>query len=107
MAPGLMVKKIFKIEIVLPQTRRNLLARITAEDMRTVMGKTMAKLKTDLKGMEVSCTNIKNHLKYFPVPELETWRIDYLEELLDSKNLVIENMNADDITAMIGLLCTS
>ena len=82
----------------------NLLARITAEDMRTVMGKTMAKLKTDLNGMEVSCSNIKDHLKYFPVPELETWRIDYLEELLDAKNLVIENMNADDIAAMIGLL---
>ena len=59
-------------------------------------------LVTALKyGMEVSCTNIKKHLKYFPVPELETWRIDYLEELLDAKNLVIENMNADDITTMI------
>ena len=87
----------------------NLLARITAEDMRTVMGKTMAMLKTELNGMEVSCSNIRNHLKYFPVPELETWRIDYLEELLDAdaKNVVIEIMNDDDITAMIGLLCSS
>ena len=87
----------------------NLLAMLAAEDNRTVMGKTMSKLRMELAGHELTSKEIKTNMKYFPVPEHEEWRLDFLEELLeaDIKHVVVENMNDDDIKSMITILCTT
>ena len=85
----------------------NLLAKLAAEDNRTVMGKTMSKLRRELAGHELTGKEIKTNMKYFPVPEHEEWRLDFLQELLeaDIKHVLIENMN--DVKSMISILCTT
>ena len=87
----------------------NLLVLLASEDQRTVMGKTMFKMRKELDGQDLTCRNIKSHMKFFPVPADETWRLDFLEELVaaDTKKVMIENMNADDIKSMLNLLCTT
>jgi hypothetical protein len=87
----------------------NLLAMLAAEDHRTVMGNTLSKLKNELAGHDLTCNNVKGYMQYFPVPEQEKWRLDFLEELMeaDAKTITIENMNAEDITSMIDMLCTT
>ena len=45
------------------------IANMAVSDNRTVMGKTMASL-------------VKTKLKYFPVPQVEEWRLSFLDELL-------------------------
>ena len=87
----------------------NLLAMLAAEDHRTVMGNTLSKLKNELAGHDLTCNNVKGYMQYFPVPEQEKWRLDFLEELMeaDAKTITIENMNAEDITTMIDMLCTT
>ena len=87
----------------------NLPAMLAAEDDRTVMGNTLSKLKNELAGHDLTCNNIKRHMQYFPVPEQEKWRLVFLEELIDAnaKTITIENMNAEDITSMIDMLCTT
>ena len=86
-----------------------LLAMLAAEDMRTVMGKTLSKMKNELDGQELTCQSIKRHLKYFPVPDQESWRLNFLEELMDvdARKSTIENMTYEDITTMIRILCTA
>ena len=87
----------------------NLLAMMAAGDHRTVMGNTLSKLKRELAGHDLTCNNIKSYMKYFPVPEQEKWRLEFLGELMeaDAKTVNIENMDAEDITSMIDILCTT
>jgi hypothetical protein len=87
----------------------NLLAMLAAEDHRTVMGNTLSKLKNELAGNDLTCNNVKSYMQYIPVPEQEKWRLDFFEELMeaDAKTITIENMNAEDITSMIDMLCTT
>jgi hypothetical protein len=75
----------------------------------TVMGNTLSKLKNELAGNDLTCNNVKSYMQYIPVPEQEKWRLDFFEELMeaDAKTITIENMNAEDITSMIDMLCTT
>ena len=85
-----------------------LMVRIAAEDRRTVMGRTLAKLKSELNGMKLTCSNIRKNLKYFPVPDNEVWRLRFLDDLLvaDPKEM-IGDITAEDLNQMIRILCTS
>ena len=85
-----------------------LMVRIAAEDRRTVMGRTLARLKSELNGMELTCSNIRKNLKYFPVPENEVWRLGFLDDLLVANPKEITgDITADDLNQMIRILCTS
>ena len=71
----------------------NLMAMLYMEDRRTTLGKNIARIKTELKGKYLSCSNIKKHLRYFSIPQEEEWRILFLEELVEitEKKMSIEN----------------
>ena len=87
----------------------NLLAMLSVEDRRTTMGKTLSKIKHEIEGKELSCHNIKKHMKYFDVPAEEAWRLEFVEELLEvvSKVKNIENFSDEDAKLMLGALCTT
>ena len=87
----------------------SLLANLASNDNRTVMGKTLAKLKREL-GCQVLTTGVvKKNMEYFPIPDEERWRIGFMEELLDvkSNDREIENFSNIDVQNMIAALCTS
>ena len=87
-----------------------LLANMAVQDNRTVMGKTISRLKQELNTEVVTPSLVKRNLRYFPVPQDEEWRLPFLEELLSVET---NNMNMDesflssDIKTMISSLCTS
>ena len=87
----------------------SLLANLASNDNRTVMGKTLAKLKREL-GCQVLTTGVvKKNMEYFPIPDEERWRLGFMEELLDvkSNDREIENFSNIDVQNMIAALCTS
>ena len=55
--------------------------------------------------MELTCSNIRKNLKYFPVPDKEVWRLGFLDDLLvaDLKK-IIGDITADDLNQMIRIL---
>ena len=86
-----------------------LLASLAIDDNRTVMGKTISRLKREMQCHVLSPGYVKKKLKYFPTPEDEQWRLNFLEELLevDSNMMTIENLSINDVKTMISALCTS
>ena len=56
----------------------------------------------------ISISDLKD-LKYFPVPENESWRVNLLKELLDSRleNMEIPGFSQQELTNMIDFVCVS
>ena len=86
------------------------LANLSVDDHRTVMGRTMARLKKELDVQVITKGLARKKIKYFPVPRLEEWRLSFLDELLaiDTGEFMIEgDLSSADLKAMISSLCTS
>ena len=51
---------------------------------------------------------VKENLKFYPVPEVHSWKIPVVKELLDirSRNYVLDNFVDHDISDMINVLCS-
>ena len=73
------------------------------------MGKNMGRIEKDLKSDKITATKVKKELRYFPVPEEQAWRIPFIKELLEvrSGNAMMSNIEAEDVTKMINILCTT
>ena len=86
-----------------------LLGNLAIRDNRTVLGKTMSRLKRELECQELNSSLVKEKIKYFPTPEGEKWRIEFLDELIAvrSNKMILENFSHDDVSQMIDALCTS
>lgn len=87
-----------------------LLANMAVQDNRTVMGKTVSKLKQELNSQVLTPNMIKENLKYFPVPQDEKWRLPFLDELLSveaNASTIDECFSPSDVKLMISSLCTS
>ena len=87
-----------------------LLANMAMEDNRTVVGKTMSRMKRELECEDLTSTQISKSLKYFPVPPNEEWRLPFIDELLsvDENEYTLDDcFSSADVTAMISALCTS
>ena len=86
-----------------------LLSWLTQGDHRTVMGKNMGRIEKDLKSDKITATKVKKELRYFPVPEEQAWRIPFIKELIEvrSGNATMSNIEAEDVTKMINILCTT
>ena len=54
---------------------------------------------------QLSSAVVKAKMKYFPVPPDQTWRIQILSELLNSK-VTVEGFEAEEVKTMINYLCT-
>ena len=48
---------------------------------------------------------VKAKMKYFPVPPDQTWRIEILSELLNSK-VSVGGLDSEEVKTMIAYLCT-
>ena len=87
-----------------------LLANMAADDNRTVLGKTVSRLRREMNCENLSSNFIKKNLKYFQVPQDEAWRLSFLDELLSVETRetnIDECFSTDDVKAMISSLCTS
>ena len=87
-----------------------LLANMAVQDNRTVMGKTVSRLKQELNSDVLTSNLVKKNLKYFPVPQDEEWRLPFLDELLSvetNDSSIDECFSSSDVKMMISSLCTS
>ena len=87
------------------------LAKITKNDNRTLIGRTLSRISRDLQVAkeEVSSSMVTRMMKYFPVPEAQQWRVPVLHELLGARDnsLEINDFNLDEINTMIDDICTT
>ena len=82
------------------------LANMSVSDNRTVMGKTVTRLKREVDCQDITANLVKNKVKYFPVEE---WRLSYLDELVsvEAGDSCIDNsFSSSDVRSMISFLCT-
>ena len=87
------------------------LASLAKGDNRTLLGRTLEKISHEcaVDPSILTPRAVKDNLRYFPVPQAECWRIDLLQELLDTrkKRCEIADFNSDQITTMIDDICTT
>ena len=80
-------------------------------DLRTVLGQTMSNIVAEC-GLPRSGSSlptpakVKKHLKYFEVPNQESWRTGPLGELLNN-NLKVPGFDDDELGEIISFLCSS
>ena len=85
-----------------------LLANMAVQDNRTVMGKTVSRLKHELNCQVLTSSLVRRNIKYFP--QDEEWRLTFLYELLSAEtneSTIDECFSSSDVRAMISSLCTS
>ena len=87
------------------------LANVTKNDNRTLIGKTLARIARDVNIPKDNLTKdiVKTKLVYFPVPDLEKWRCEFIMDLLKIRrgSYNLANFTDDENTRMINFLCTS
>ena len=87
-----------------------MLANMAVDDNRTVLGKTVSRLRREMNCENLTPDLVRKNLKYFPVPPNEEWRLPFLDDLLsvETKECKIDDcFSLDDVKAMISSLCTS
>ena len=84
------------------------LAGISELDRRTVLGRGISTIAAELGIPAAGLTPsiVKSKMKYFEVPDDQTWRVPILRELLDAK-LCVPGFTEQEITTMKNFLCTS
>ena len=92
------------------------LARLYENDQRTVFGKTLRRIHhecssgTDTTLPPFPSKNlVKKKMKYFAVPDNETWRLSLLHDLLGARKdkSVMPGFSAAEIEEMLAFVCTS
>ena len=89
------------------------LASLSVRDMRTVLGRTIAKI-ADLCGQssDVSTFNakvVKKNLKYMALPEIEAWRAGVVKDMMDILNSDSQAMgiHVDEARIILEYACVS
>ena len=85
-----------------------LLAGISEHDRRTVLGRCISNIAAEVGTPAAGLTPsiVKTKMKYFQVPEDQTWRIPILRELMDRK-LSVPGFTESELDTMKRYLCTS
>ena len=94
-----------------PKYPVRVLANLCTTDHRTVMGQCLSKISTECgvardDMAKLSSGMIKKKMRYFSVPEEQTWRIDILNELLNN-GIDVEGFTDVEKQDMISFLCTT
>ena len=86
-----------------------LLVNLVKDDWRTVMGRNLGNIKRELGENQMSPSSVKKLLRYFEIPDQQSWRVPCIRELIDVKSgtSIIDNFSTDEITYMINFLCSS
>ena len=84
------------------------LAGISELDRRTVLGRGISNIAAEVgtPGAGLTPSIVKSKMKYFEVPDDQTWRVPILRELLDGK-LCVPGFTESELTTMKNFLCTS
>ena len=88
------------------------LANLVKSDNRTLFGRTLGKIRSECGVASLSLLTpklVKTNLKYFAVPQAESWRVNILKELLEArgKKCDITDFRREEISTMIDHICTS
>ena len=86
------------------------LARLHQEDQRTVFGRTLRQIARECTVDFPAKKNIvKKKMKYFAVPEEESWRPSLLSDLLKSRNNIstLPGFSLDEVDEMLKFVCSS
>ena len=87
-----------------------LMAMMSMDDKRTVLGKNLMNIRKEIDVQSVlTCNLVKKYHKYFQVPEEEVWRLEYLDDLVDTDGRIkpIENFSEKDVKQLVSALCTA
>ena len=108
----MLASRLVKFNATLLSSRKTsvqFLARLCDNDFRTVMGKNMGSIRADLLGEAVTAGSVKKNLKYFPVPDDESWRVQAIKELLAVRagQATLSQFEYEDISDMINILSTT
>ena len=84
---------------------------LTKNSCKTVYGQNLSKISTQCNSNVEKIDNfaVKKNMKYFPLPENESWRIPLLCELLSLKAQTsnLPGFSLDKIDDMLLYACTS
>ena len=87
------------------------LANLNRHDQRTLLGRNLTKLcdLAECDPEQLSASVVKKNVKYKEVPEVDSWRVPMLQELLMSRDgeLTIKNLDQSEITELIDDICIS
>ena len=87
------------------------LANLNRHDQRTLLGRNLKKLcdLAECDPEQLSASVVKKNVKYKEVPEVDSWRVPMLQELLMSRDgeLTIKNLDQSEITELIDDICIS
>lgn len=86
------------------------LANLNKDDLRTVYGNNLHKIADICNSTvsELTPSLVKSNVKYREVPVEETWRIPILKEMIAARdnNVNIEELNDNDVNAILKYVCT-
>ena len=86
------------------------LARISEDDNRTVIGKTLSFLKTTCNVSDLSLLRpslVKQYMVYKHVPDCDQWRVYLAKELLEARIGGIPGFSNDEINDLLNFACRS
>ena len=85
-----------------------LLANLFEGDRRTVLGRNLGCIRSEVGGGLLNPLMIKKNLRYFETPADEQWRVSTLSELLEvrSGRKVIDGLTSSEVDALVKLLCS-
>ena len=85
------------------------LSNLLQNDHRAVLGRNMSYIKKELNSDILTVNTVNQNMRFFDIPEDQEWRISALKDLIDVRNgsKTLCNMDMEDISQMINLLCTS
>ena len=80
-------------------------------DNKTVFRRNLSNIarECDTKIENLSASVVKDAMKYAPVPDEETWRVDLLHNLLAVRNRewTLDNFENNELNEMIRNICTT
>ena len=85
------------------------LARLQEKDMKTVLGKNLAKISdlcnTDIQDLTSSI--VKRNIKYREVPDSEKWRVGLAQELISMRESVadLDGFTSDEKEELLTYVC--
>ena len=88
-----------------------LLSNLNQNNLRTVYGSNLRKIASlcELKVENLNYGHVKTNMKYFPLPENESWRIPLIHELmaLKAQTHILPGFSYDEINDMLIQACIS
>ena len=101
--------KFYKTVSESKKTSIRLLANTSQLNETIIFRKNLSKIEKECKFKtdELSSYKVKNEMNYFPVPENESWRIPFLQNLLRirSNEWTVDNFEDKEISDLIKYVC--